>query len=181
MQDAIREVGLFQKLLRQGLDKRSGDSIKQIMFAILVWPFLAFPAGERTPTGTPCVQLVFETPGGCCNVISPELAGAPAWRNRCYGAVALWVKGDCGGRLFRANLIKRHEPALGCARILDWPDRPMRMVVQWLHTRYRAKEPRNDLSILKSYVKNHVAGNRFNCWSLMLEATPLLFGLTVAR
>jgi hypothetical protein len=40
MQDAVRQAGLFRHLARQGLNKRSGDPIPQIVFAVLLWPFL---------------------------------------------------------------------------------------------------------------------------------------------
>ncbi|OGV71771.1 MAG: hypothetical protein A3K19_06805 [Lentisphaerae bacterium RIFOXYB12_FULL_65_16] len=72
-------------------------------------------------------------------------------------------------QLFRANLIRKHEPALGCARILDWPDRPMRIVVHWLHGRWRPKEPCYSLDTLKRWVKDVLAGSKYNYWSPMFN------------
>ncbi len=40
LQDAIKKVSLFSILSRIGIRKRSGDSIRQIVFATLVWPLL---------------------------------------------------------------------------------------------------------------------------------------------
>lgn len=40
MQDALQRAGFFRALSRHGLRKRSGDPIVQIVFAVLIWPFL---------------------------------------------------------------------------------------------------------------------------------------------
>ena len=40
LQDGIQRLGLFGILARQGLGKRSGEKIPQLIFAILIWPFL---------------------------------------------------------------------------------------------------------------------------------------------
>ena len=40
LQDAIKQVKLFSIFSRVGISKRSGDSIPQIIFAVLVWPLL---------------------------------------------------------------------------------------------------------------------------------------------
>ena len=40
LQDAIKKISLFPILSRVGIRKRSGDSIRQVVFATLVWPFL---------------------------------------------------------------------------------------------------------------------------------------------
>ena len=81
-----------------------------------------------------------------------------------YGAVTFL-------QLFRAGLVKKQEPAVPGARIVDWPDRPMRFVVHWIRARYRSKEPRNDLKTLKNYVKRYVAGNKLNFWSPMMDSS----------
>jgi len=40
LQAGIKQLGLFNILSRQGVGKRSGEKIPQLMFAVLVWPFL---------------------------------------------------------------------------------------------------------------------------------------------
>lgn len=40
LQDGIQRLGLFGILSRQGLGKRSGEKIPQLIFAVLIWPFL---------------------------------------------------------------------------------------------------------------------------------------------
>jgi hypothetical protein len=40
LQDGIQRLGLFGILARQGLGKRSGEKIPQLIFAILICPFL---------------------------------------------------------------------------------------------------------------------------------------------
>lgn len=40
LQEGIKQLGLFSILSRQGIGKRSGEQIPQLIFAVLVWPFL---------------------------------------------------------------------------------------------------------------------------------------------
>ena len=41
LQDSIRKVRLPQRMRRLGIGKRSGDGLGQVVFALLVWPFLS--------------------------------------------------------------------------------------------------------------------------------------------
>ena len=41
LQEAIKQVKLFSILSTIGVSKRSGDKIPQLIFAILIWPFLS--------------------------------------------------------------------------------------------------------------------------------------------
>ncbi len=69
-------------------------------------------------------------------------------------------------QLFRANLLSKHEPALGCARIFDWPDLANRIIVHWPHGRWRPREPKYPLPLLKHWLKTCVAGSKYNFWSV---------------
>lgn len=40
LQDSIKQLGLFSIIARQVLNKRSGEKLNQLMFALLIWPFL---------------------------------------------------------------------------------------------------------------------------------------------
>lgn len=79
-----------------------------------------------------------------------------------YGVVTLI-------HLARAHVLKHHAPELGAVEIRDWPDLPLRFVTLWASSFKRPKEPRNDLDTLKQYLKEVIAGNKFNAFSLMLD------------
>ena len=65
-------------------------------------------------------------------------------------------------QLLKANLIKKHEMSIGCARIVDWPELPFRIVHQ---TVMSAKEEKYNVNDIKNYIKTYIAGNKYNFYS----------------
>ncbi len=59
---------------------------------------ISFP-DDKTPDGTPCIQIDIKSTEGGCNVIAPSAFTPPgAWRSEQYDVISFWVKGDCGGK-----------------------------------------------------------------------------------
>ncbi len=79
-----------------------------------------------------------------------------------YGVVTLL-------QLFRATLLRKQAPEIHCAQILDWPDKPMRIITHWLGAKRRRKEPGYKVADLKHWLKTWVAGSKYNYWSPMLN------------
>lgn len=79
-----------------------------------------------------------------------------------YGIVTLT-------KLARAQSLKKHATLIPCAQIRDWPDLPVRMLAMWLSVKYRLNEKDFDLTTIKNFITETVAGNKLNTLSIMLD------------
>jgi hypothetical protein len=69
----------------------------------------------------------------------------------------------------RNCLLKNGEGVFKAVKIVDWPDRQFRIISHWAGAKSRRLECRQDPEALKKWLKEYVAGNKYNYWSLLLN------------
>jgi hypothetical protein len=79
-----------------------------------------------------------------------------------YGVVTL-------KQLVRNYLLKKHEPAVPCVAIVDWPDLNFRIVNHWTQAFRRLRESKPSLKFYKKFLKEVVAGSKMNCFSMLFD------------
>jgi Glycosyl hydrolase family 20, domain 2/Carbohydrate family 9 binding domain-like/Glycosyl hydrolase family 20, catalytic domain len=72
-------------------------------------------------------------------------------------------------QIARTMSLKNHAPELPCLEILDWPDLKHRMVVNNLVSYRRKKSPHLNVNEIKRFIKEVVAGSKWNIFSLQLK------------
>ena len=60
-----------------------------------------FPENDKTPDGGRCVEIAFTGNGNCGHALSPILPKEAPWRQKSYGELSFWIKGNAGGKKIR--------------------------------------------------------------------------------